>query len=307
MALVSGPTLNNAISDQDNALAKLAASEMDDEQLVRQLFLRVLTRTATSAEIAMGVETLRSVPLEHERLLSEFRVYQEYLKPITAQKEQERLAKIDKAKAILTAYEQELAPRLAELEKKKQEKTKNLTEEFEAYEATLPQQLVKWEKEKLAEKTVWVPLDPHELSSTFGAKLTREKDLSVIASEKNGVGSYKFVAETDLIGITAVRIEVLADKRLPKNGPGRNDDGNFVLTELEFTAAPMSDPTKVAKVALQNSKADFSQAVYDVKTAIDGKLENINNGWGASPKLGVDHVATFELKEPIGDRDGSSC
>ena len=85
MALVSGPTLNNAISDQDNALAKLAASEMDDEQLVRQLFLRVLTRPATSAEIAMGVETLRSVPLEHERLLSEFRVYQEYLKPITAE------------------------------------------------------------------------------------------------------------------------------------------------------------------------------------------------------------------------------
>jgi hypothetical protein len=40
MALISGPTVDSAISDPANALAKLAASEMDDTRLVDEIFLR---------------------------------------------------------------------------------------------------------------------------------------------------------------------------------------------------------------------------------------------------------------------------
>ena len=49
------------------------------------------------------------------------------------------------------------------------------------------------------------------------------------------------VAETELTGITGLRLEVLTDPRLPSNGPGRAGDGNFVLNELELTAAPKAD------------------------------------------------------------------
>ena len=32
-------------------------------------------------------------------------------------------------------------------------------------------------------------------------------------------------------GITAIKLEVLPDERLPSNGPGLAPDGNFVLSE----------------------------------------------------------------------------
>jgi hypothetical protein len=176
---------------------------------------------------------------------------------------------------------------------------------LKAYEATLPEQLAKWEREKLGDKTVWTTLDPHELSSTFGAKLTKEKDRSVFVTGKHGVGSYNVVARTDLVGITAVRIEALADKRLPKNGPGRAPDGNFVVSEFEVKVAPESNPAKMTKLVLRNARADFSQQGFDVKTAIDGKVADVDNGWGISPQAGVNHTATFEFKEPIGDGSGT--
>jgi hypothetical protein len=56
---------------------------------------------------------------------------------------------------------------------------------------------------------------------------------------------------------------------------------------------------------LRNARADFSQQGFDVKTAIDGKVADVDNGWGISPQAGVNHTATFEFKEPIGDGSGS--
>ena len=56
---------------------------------------------------------------------------------------------------------------------------------------------------------------------------------------KNGVVTIS--AETDLTGITGLRLEVLTDNRLPNNGPGRATDGNFVLNEIELTAAPKAE------------------------------------------------------------------
>src|SRR6185437_2671644 len=52
MALVSGPTVGEAIADPGNELAKLVAREKDDKTLIDDLFLRILNRSATAAEIA---------------------------------------------------------------------------------------------------------------------------------------------------------------------------------------------------------------------------------------------------------------
>src|SRR5205823_13163540 len=44
MALVSGPTLADAIGDPNNDIARLARTQPDDRSLVDELFLRVLNR-----------------------------------------------------------------------------------------------------------------------------------------------------------------------------------------------------------------------------------------------------------------------
>ena len=61
-------------------------------------------------------------------------------------------------------------------------------------------------------------------------------------------------------GITALRLEVLPDPRLPNKGPGRAADGNFVLNELEVTAASKADAKQAKPVKLATALADFSRS-----------------------------------------------
>lgn len=304
MALVSGPTLDQAITDPKNALAELAGSDKSAEAIVEELFLRILNRPARPDEVSASVAILRQLPEAHEGLVAELKAYEEQLRPAMEAAEKERQARIAKAQQELKAYETQVAEREARLDREHQERLEQARAALKAHEESLPERLAAWE-EALKQATVWTPLDPAELSTTNGSELKKQEDLAIVAGGGNGRGEYKVVAHTDLTGITAVRLEVLADKQFPKNGPGRAPDGNFVLTEFELTAAPTSEPGKAQPVKLHSAQADFSQDVYDVTTAIDGKVENQGNGWAVSPKTGVDHQAAFELAEPVGGEGGT--
>jgi hypothetical protein len=142
------------------------------------------------------------------------------------------------------------------------------------------------------------------LKSANGAKLAKLDDLSILASDKLGKDTYTVIARSDLRGITAVRLEVLPDERLPKGGPGRASDGNFVLSEIHLSAAPKSDAQQVKKLVFSKAQADFSQDQFDVKYAIDGS-PNPNQGWAVAPRFGMAHWAVFELKEPIDFEGGA--
>ncbi|NQU48353.1 MAG: DUF1553 domain-containing protein [Planctomycetes bacterium] len=96
--------------------------------------------------------------------------------------------------------------------------------------------------------------------------------------------------------ITALRLEVLKDEGAPANGPGRAENGNFVLHELLVHHVPLTDPTSSSVVSLQNATADFSQASFPIQNAIDGKIET---GWAVSPKFGMSHEAYFEIKDGL--------
>ena len=304
MALVSGPTLGKAISDPKNEMVKLANAKVSDGELVNQLFLRILNRPASPAEIKAGIETIKAVPVDHKRLLADLNNYRKKLQPILVQREKQRQERIKNTTAALANHEKSIAAQRAQMEKDRLARIKKAGADLKAYETTLPQQLTKWEKANAPGETVWTPLRPHELSSTFGAKLERQRDDSIFVSGKAGAGSYKVVAETNAIGITAIRLELLTDKRLPAMGPGRAPDGNFVLTELGVTATSVNDPKKVTKIKLQNAKASFSQPGLEVAKAIDGKPNGLN-GWAIAPQMGKSHVATFELKQPIGGVEGT--
>jgi len=174
---------------------------------------------------------------------------------------------------------------------------------LKAYEGTLPGKLAEWEK-KQSTAVRWLPLDPSTLLASNGANLKKEADGSILASGKDGGGVTTVVAQTDLTDITGLRLEVIADPRLPQKGPGRAPDGNFVLNDIEVTAAPKADPKKAKPVTLQNPEADFTQASFDIKQTIDGQRQP-NQGWAISPATGLTHWATFETKEPIAGVGGT--
>jgi hypothetical protein len=148
----------------------------------------------------------------------------------------------------------------------------------------------------------WIPLEVQTATSAIGAILTKESNDAVIASGKTGVDTYTITVKTYLCGITAFRLEAIADPRLPNSGPGRSPSGNQVLNEFRVTAAPISDPSNAQAVVLQNAQADFSQEGWAVAGAIDGDM---GSGWGLHGQLGRDHVAIFECRQDIGFAGGT--
>ena len=309
MALVSGPTLGNAISDSNNELTKLVASQPDDQKLIEEIFLRILSRPASEQEVASAIQLMRELPANHSTLKKTLADYETKLKPIRERLEKERVDRIAKADQTLKAYQAEIKPREEKLDREQKERTANLEAELAAYDKSIPDRSVAWEANQDEIVTRWHAVNFKAMKATNGATLKRESDGSIFVSGQQGKGAYVLDLDTTLTNITGVRIEALTDDRLPKKGPGRSPDGNIVLSEFVVKAASITDaeadPKKIQKVKLQNAKATFSQAGYDVKTAIDDKQPPQNNGWAISPQIGKRQVATFEFQKPISNESGT--
>jgi hypothetical protein len=306
MALVSGPTLGDAIADPANELTKLATRESDDARLIDALFLRVLNRPATPEEIATCKKDMQTVDDDHRRLAEALGRREVEFALARPQLERDRLAAIASAEAALASYEKELAPRLAQKQKDRAAEAAKLEAELKTYESkVLAKKLADWEK---AQPTAvrWATLEATSLQATGGVQLARQADGSILASGKDSKSSiYTIVADTEFTDITGIRLEVLPHDGLPGKGPGRAPDGNFVLTEIEALAAPKADPKQARPVKLQVPLADFSQEGLGVDLAVDGDLTNQGTGWAVSPTTGVSHWATFETKEPVGKPGGT--
>jgi WD40 repeat protein len=307
MALVSGPTLGDAIADAGNELTRLVNTQGDDLKLIDELFMRILNRPATAAEIETCRKDMQAVDEDHRRMAEELSNRELKYALNRPALERQRQAAIATAQAAVAGYEQAQAPKRAEDQRKRAEATAKLEADLKAYETTvLAKRIADWDKEKASSIiNRWQVLDPKTMSASSGATLAKELDGSIVVSGLNKNGVVTVSAETELTGITGLRLEVLTDKRLPGNGPGRATDGNFVLNELELTAAPKADPKQAKPVKLANALADFSQASFEVAKAIDGSPEDPANGWAVSPATGVIHWATFETTAPLGGTGGT--
>ena len=143
----------------------------------------------------------------------------------------------------------------------------------------------------------WKILEPEIFVSANGATLTRQPDGSLFASGASPERDiYTITATLALSRLTAIRLEVLADDRLPKHGPGRQpDNGNLHLSEIQaqlFT--PGSDSPRT--LALTNPTADFNQDGWTIRHALDGDEKT---AWGVHPREGESHQAIFELAMPL--------
>ncbi|MFG0335276.1 MAG: PSD1 and planctomycete cytochrome C domain-containing protein [Maioricimonas sp. JB049] len=147
-------------------------------------------------------------------------------------------------------------------------------------------------------------LDVLAAASESGAALTRQEDGSYLASgTRPPKDVYRLEARipAELIAdrtVTGFELEVLTHDTLPKKGPGRADNGNFVLSELTADVST-SGAGEARRLDFASATADFSQNGFDVANAIDG--DEAGNGWAISPQMGKDHRAVFLLKNPLAD------
>jgi WD40 repeat protein/mono/diheme cytochrome c family protein len=306
MALLSGSTISEAIDEPTNAIAKLVQSEKDDRKLINDIFLRVVNRPATGKETESTLALLPSVEADHSHITNQLAPLEVKMVPVIAELTKQREQAIAKAKADLATYDEMTKSMKAELEKRRQSQIDTRQAELKDYEKLLPAEAAFWETKNNPgdAKTTWVPVDIQELSATGQSKLAREGDGSIFASGSKGSSDYLVLGRSSLTNITGIMLEVLPDDRLPKLGPGRNDDGNFVLSELEVSwAAGTNAPETTARFA--DARADYSQGDFAVAQAIDGKVYSGRNGWGIGGAPSVQrHTATFKLEDPIVSTNG---
>ncbi len=154
-------------------------------------------------------------------------------------------------------------------------------------------QTAHWEAQLPAPPALWETLHPISALAAKGAALQVHPDGAVrSAGTRAETDQYTVVAEVP--SAKALRIEVLADSGLPKDGPGRADNGNFHLTDFRvFALGP--DGSEQA-LALRHPSADFNQPDWGIEKAID---RDPKTGWGIHPQTGQRHVAVFELASPL--------
>ncbi len=127
-------------------------------------------------------------------------------------------------------------------------------------------ELAAWEENVRAQQVPWTTLTTTELGSTTGLNHpTQAADGSILSlGHPTTSGAIYVIAEPELNGVTALRMELLTHGDLAFNGPGRSKYGTWALSELEVDVQTPGT-TAWHRVGLVNATSDFSEP--------EGKLE----------------------------------
>lgn len=240
MAMINGATVGDAVSHSEGAIAQMVAQQPDNDQLIEELFLRILNRPVQQQERDSVREVFRQINRDHENLLDQLQIEeQEWQVQLDTYTEQ-RSKEIAVLQDTLANHTLEIAPERKRLEAERQQRIIDAKAALESVTTTLTERQNEWEKTI----TVWSPLNPIEMTATYKTEFKVNPDRSVVVEGPEGPpATYHFIAPTHLNNITGIRLEPLADERFPGSGPGRAANGNFVLSELQLeTASQLATP-----------------------------------------------------------------
>ncbi|MFY9253997.1 MAG: PSD1 and planctomycete cytochrome C domain-containing protein [Fuerstiella sp.] len=147
-----------------------------------------------------------------------------------------------------------------------------------------------WEDLASKHPAVWTTLRPSAFVSSDGATLKRLEDDSLLASgHRPDTDTYTISAPLPLTKLSAVRLEVLPDESLPFKGPGRCDNGNLHLNEVEIYL----NDSESRRLKIRGAVADWDQAGWTIAHSLDS---DVKTAWGIYPKVGEAHHAVFEFE-----------
>ena len=166
--------------------------------------------------------------------------------------------------------------------------------ELETSTPALEADQLRWEQAMRRAPMYWTVLRPRAMSSKGGATLTALDDGSILASGDNPeADTYTLTADTGVSLVTGFRLEVLEHASLPHRGPGRDEGGNFFLSDFEIDVDGVS-------VELVEAVANDAQFTYGVERAIS---ERRGSGGWAIDKTPADtpllRQAVFVPAEPV--------
>ena len=160
-----------------------------------------------------------------------------------------------------------------------------------------------WEKELAAievNRDPWKRLEPVSYSTRGKADIRKLDDQSLLVGPKHPDNDvYSVATKPNVKKITAIRLDALPDKSLPKNGPGLAGNGNFVMTGFEAAIGGK-------KIKFHRAAADHEQPKFPIENVLDDKKDTgwaINIGGASKKKMNEHHWAIFYPETPIAVKD----
>ncbi|MCA9134887.1 MAG: DUF1553 domain-containing protein, partial [Planctomycetales bacterium] len=175
MALVSGPTVGKAISDPKCALPKLAANTvLSEEQIVREIYLRVLSREASDEEVAAVMQAAEGISTDHQRLAAQLAERESWWQAERARREQLRLSRLEETQRSIAARQDEIAAERKRMTEERQSKIAEAEKALADYRKGALEVALKYLDDRPLQN--WFPLLPATLEATNKAELTVQPD-----------------------------------------------------------------------------------------------------------------------------------
>lgn len=140
------------------------------------------------------------------------------------------------------------------------------------------------------------------VTTSGGSEATLDGSTVLISGPAPDKDSYTVTFDSREKNIDTIRLETLP---FDGQGPGRTEHGNFVLTELEITAAPLDNSGPPQEIELSAATADQTQDSFPVTHAIDGDPAT---GWAIhdpNKPLHQAHHADFRFSAPVEHASGT--
>jgi hypothetical protein len=215
----------------------------------------------------------------------------------------------------LLVPDQTVAGRRAEIEGQIDELIAGLPEQFPPLEADGPeeeaseearrqrhleQKFAEWVEQTRDGLADWQTIRPEEMTTNL-PRLEVLEDGSIFSTgdiTKRDVFDLRFEISDLKSQITALRLEVLPDDRLPAGGPGRayyeGRKGDFFLSEV--TAKRNGEPVQFVEPSRSFGKISVGAGTAEAANVIDG---NGDTGWSTSTREGERHTLVLNFAEPI--------
>ncbi|MEX0613576.1 MAG: hypothetical protein WD229_15775, partial [Pirellulales bacterium] len=225
---------------------RLVTEIQDNGELVGRLFLRFLGRPGKPDELNGAIDMFQQLEQDHVKLIAELEAYSQKLAPKLARHELERQGRVATLQAEIEAHREIMKFRRPRVEQERQQRVAKAQAALADYDKKLAANLPDWEASQSG-VTRWHVLEPVEMSGMYRARFARQADGSVFVEGDNVKGAYRIAAPIPLERMTGIRLEALADQRLPNRGPGRSGDGNFVVTEFAARSLAAAGPLKLVR------------------------------------------------------------
>ena len=180
-------------------------------------------------------------------------------------------------------------------------------DELLAKNPDLTKQMAAWEINSKQDVGEWTMLDDAVLNGTNGIKFETLPDHSFIPRGDNSPTTFYYLtAKTKLKNITGIRLELMTDHSLPRNGPGRSMEGALWLSEFAAEAAPLGQPEKFKSLKIENATADFSAPNRPINLAFDGDPKTSWSPDAGAGRRNQDRRAVFPLQTPLTGNDNGT-